>query len=70
VPGATYYHVVFLLGGKRFYEGFPAGPRITLPRTVRFVPGTYTWTVRPGTGPRAAGSEGAPIVDSTFTIEG
>jgi hypothetical protein len=68
-PGATYYHVVFRRDGKPFYEGYSREPRLTLPRTVRFAPGAYTWTVRPGSGPRSAGREGAPIVESTFTIQ-
>ena len=70
VGGADYYDVVFTRQGTTFYRGSPTEPRLTLPGTVVFRPGTYRWVVRPGFGQRGARNLGAPIVDSPFTVGG
>ena len=66
--GADYYVVRFLRNDALFYQAWPLGPRLTLPKTLVFRPGSYRWVVRPGIGPRAAKRVGSPLVDSTFSV--
>ena len=68
VAGADYYSVEFTRGGERFYRASPTQPRLTLPESVVFRPGSYRWRVRPGFGERAANQLGEPVVDSSFTV--
>lgn len=68
VEGADYYSVEFTRGGERFYRAWPTQPRLTLPDSVVFRPGSYRWRVRPGFGERAANRLGEPVVDSSFTV--
>ena len=68
VPDADYYSVQFTRGGRSFYRATPTEPRLTLPGTLEFTPGTYRWIVRAGFGTRAARRLGDPIVNSGFTV--
>lgn len=68
VEGADYYSVEFTRGGERFYRAAPTQPRLTLPDSVVFRPGSYRWRVRPGFGGRSANRLGDPVVDSSFTV--
>lgn len=68
MEGADYYSVEFTRGGERFYRAWPAQPRLTLPDSVVFRPGSYRWSVRPGFGERSANRLGDPVVDSSFTV--
>jgi hypothetical protein len=68
VPDADYYSVEFTRGGRSFYRATPTEPRLTLPGTLEFTPGTYRWIVRAGFGTRAARRLGDPIVNSGFTV--
>ena len=68
VAGANYYDVAFTRSGTVLYRATPAEPRLTLPATVVFLPGSYRWVVRPGFGERSARELGAPVVDSAFTV--
>lgn len=68
VEGADYYSVEFTRGGERFYRAWPTQPRLTLPPSVVFRPGSYRWRVRPGFGERSANRLGDPVVDSSFTV--
>ena len=68
VAGATYYDVAFTRSGAVLYRATPAEPRLTLPATVVFRPGSYRWVVRPGFGERSARELGPPVVDSAFTV--
>ena len=69
VDGAAYYRVRFFRGSNLIYQAWPSKPRLTLPKTVVFAPGSYRWVVRPGVGPRAQNRVGASIIDSSFEIE-
>lgn len=64
--GATFYAVTFLRNGSTFYSARVSRPRLALPESIRFTPGSYRWIVRPGTAGQPLRS---PIVDSTFTVE-
>lgn len=64
--GATFYAVTFLRNGSTFYSARVSRPRLTLPESIRFRPGSYRWIVRPGTAGQPLRS---PIVDSTFIVE-
>ena len=69
VAGADYYTVRFLRGDTNLYRTSTEQSRLTLPDSVVFLPGSYRWIVRPGFGPRSANRLGAPVVDSTFSVE-
>jgi len=64
--GATFYAVTFLRNGSTFYSARVSRPRLALPESITFRPGSYRWIVRPGTAGQPLRS---PIVDSTFTVE-
>jgi hypothetical protein len=64
--GASFYAVTFLRDGSTFYSARVSSPRLALPDSITFRPGSYRWIVRPGT---AGQSLRSPIVDSTFTVE-
>jgi hypothetical protein len=68
VPKAAYYSVEFTKGGTSFYRAMPTEPRLSLPGSLVFTPGTYRWILRAGFGPRAAKRLGEPVVDSGFTV--
>lgn len=68
VPGADYYHVAFSREGRIFYQASPSAPRLTLPSSLLFRPGSYRWVVRPGFGKPAAKNLGEPSVDLPFTV--
>lgn len=70
VAGADYYDVRFLRDGASLYRATPRVPRLTLPDSVQFRPGSYRWIVRPGFGSPPNGRLGAPTVDSGFTVSG
>ena len=63
---ATFYAVTFFRNGSTFYSARVSKPRLALPDSIRFTPGSYRWIVRPGTAGQPLRS---PIVDSTFTVE-
>lgn len=69
VADADYYAVQFLRDGASLYRTRTDSPRLTLPDSVVFRPGSYRWVVRPGFGPVADGRLGAPTVDSAFVVE-
>ena len=68
VPGRSTTTSTFTRSGTALYRATPAEPRLTLPATVVFLPGSYRWVVRPGFGERSASELGAPVVDSAFTV--
>ena len=70
VADADYYAVQFLRDGASVYRSTTRVPRLTLPDSVEFRPGSYRWTVRPGFGSPSAARLGAPVVDSGFTVSG
>ena len=65
---ADYYSVEFTRGGQIFYRATPTEPRLTLPGSVVFRPGSYRWIVRAGFGAPAAKRLGNPVVNSGFTV--
>jgi hypothetical protein len=56
--------VTFARAGRPVFRATTRAPRIDLPASVKFSAGRYTWRVLPVVG----GKDGAPIVDSTFTV--
>lgn len=68
VKGAGYYAVEFTRDGKSFYRTVTTEPRLALPSSVVFKPGSYRWVVLPGFGARSESRFGAPVVDSAFTV--
>jgi hypothetical protein len=62
--GAKAYDVIFLRDGQAVFHVRASEPRIVLPRSFRFEPGSYRWTVR--ALPITAGAPA--IVDSTFSL--
>ncbi len=62
--GADTYDVTFFRGPKIVFQARAMEPRVVLPRSFRFQPGAYRWTVR--ALPAAAGA--TPIVNSTFSV--
>jgi hypothetical protein len=69
VADADYYSVQFLRGDTSLYRTTTEQPRLSLPDSVVFRPGSYRWIVRPGTGSPSADRLGAPVVDSRFTVQ-
>lgn len=76
VAGATYYNVQLFRGKTKLLSAWPSRARLQLARTWTFdkikrtlTPGTYTWYVWPGYGPRADVSYGALIGKSTFVVQ-
>jgi hypothetical protein len=67
VPKASYYNVQLWLGGKKVLTTWPAGPSLRLPHLR---PGSYTWFVWPGLGPRSHHRYGALLGKSTFVVTG
>jgi hypothetical protein len=67
VRKATYYNVQLWLGARKILTTWPAQPSLALPRLR---PGTYSWIVWPGLGPRSKHRYGPPIGRSTFVIRG
>jgi hypothetical protein len=75
VARASYYNVRFIRGRTKVYEAWPTKPRLRVPlkgvykgRRFAFVPGRYTWRVRPGFGPRSRREYGQPIVISIWRV--
>lgn len=66
VTGAEAYAITFARNGNSFYSAVVVEPRLELPDSIRFPPGSYRWVVQPLAGARDLGP---PIVDSNFTIE-
>ena len=69
VEGADYYSVQFLRADSNLYRTTTEQPRLTLPDSVVFRPGSYRWIVRPGFGSPSANRLGTPVVDSPFTVQ-
>lgn len=67
VRGAAYYNVQLWLHGRKILTTWPSGPALPLPHLR---PGTYTWFVWPGLGPRARHRYGVLIGRSTFVVTG
>ncbi|HET7554571.1 MAG TPA: hypothetical protein VFJ75_02835 [Gaiellaceae bacterium] len=72
---ARYYNVQLWLGGRVVGSWWPAGSRLRLPARWRFggsahtlEPGSYTWYVWPGRGPRRLGRYGKLLGKSTFVV--
>jgi hypothetical protein len=75
VRGATYYNVQLYRGTTKVLTAWPRGNHIKLQATWRFagrreqlLPGTYSWFVWPGLGPRSASKYGPLIGRSTFAV--
>ncbi len=68
VEGATFYSVRFLRNEKVFYTARVSQPRVVIPKSLKFTPGSYRWIVRADTGPPSH-ALGGPIVDSTFVVD-
>jgi hypothetical protein len=66
-PGATYYNVQLWLGGRKVLTTWPAAPSLPL---SRLRPGSYTWFVWPGRGPRPLHRYGPLLGRSTFVVKG
>jgi hypothetical protein len=64
VAGATAYRVTFIRDASPFYRATTREARIDLPASVKFVRGTYTWSVVPVVNGRPA----AAVVRSSFTV--
>jgi hypothetical protein len=68
VEGATFYSVRFLRNAKVFYVTRVSEPRVVIPKSLKFTPGSYHWIVRADLGPPSR-DPGSPIVDSTFVVD-
>lgn len=68
VAAADYYDVQFIRDGATLYRATSRVPRLALPDSIEFGPGSYRWIVRPGVGPQADRRLGTPVVDSRFTV--
>lgn len=73
--GASHYKVEFSRRGAKVFEAFPTAPRMALPvrwvyRGRRFAleSGRYSWSVRPGYGPRREARYGPIVVRSTWAF--
>jgi hypothetical protein len=62
--------VRFLRNGETIYEAQTRLPRVRVPVRIRFTPGEYRWIVRPAIPSDSNTRLGAPIVDSTFRVDG
>jgi hypothetical protein len=60
--GAAFYHVVFLRNGQTFHTAETANPWLRVPDSVKFTPGTYSWSVRPA----VAGDAGIVMEDAVL----
>jgi hypothetical protein len=76
VKNAAHYKVQFFRRGRLVFEAWPSAPRLELPlrwtykgRSMRLVPGVYSWRVSPGFGPRSHARYGEPIVSSTWNAQ-
>jgi hypothetical protein len=65
--GATYYNVQLWLRGSKVLTTWPAGPSLQL---THLRPGSYTWFVWPGRGPRPLHRYGPLLGRSTFVVRG
>jgi HYR domain/Fibronectin type III domain len=75
VPSAGYYNVQLFRGKIKVLSAWPTRARTQLARTWMYdkaprklAPGTYTWYVWPGFGPRNAVTYGKLIGKSTFVV--
>ena len=75
VRSAQYFNVQLYRGGKKVLSAWPTTTRLTLKaswsydkRKYTLKPGTYTWYVWPGVGPRAAAVYGTLLGKSSFTV--
>ncbi len=75
VRSAQYFNVQLYRGGKKILSAWPTTTRLTLKarwsydkRKYTLKPGTYTWYVWPGVGPRAAAVYGTLLGKSSFTV--
>ena len=64
-PGAAAYVIRFFRGSKLVFERRIEQPRITLPESFEFAPGSYRWLVVPVD---RRGNEGKALVASQFDV--
>jgi hypothetical protein len=64
-PNASAYHVTFWRDGKQVWDGRVTEPKVTMPRSFKFVAGDYRWKVVAIVGGQPSS---APLVDSHFTV--
>ncbi len=67
---ASGYLVRFFRDGAKVYETRSTKPRLTLPKSFRFLPGSYRWEVLPILESAPNLRYGPPIVESTFVLTG
>jgi hypothetical protein len=77
VPNARYYNVQLWRDGKKVLSAWPRSPRLQLSKKWSYgghrqqlKAGRYTWFVWPGFGPRAKGSYGQVVGQSSFQVTG
>jgi hypothetical protein len=73
--GARYYNVQLHRNGVKVLSAWPRTPQFRVPRSWRFGgksrtlrPGTYTWHVWPGLGPRERARYGKLLGSSSFVV--
>ncbi len=76
-PGTRYYNVQLHRNGVKVLSAWPRTARLRLARSWRYLgkaqslrPGTYTWYVWPGLGPRALSRYGKLLGSSSFVVKG
>jgi hypothetical protein len=70
VPGALFYHVAFLRDGKLFHQAQTADAFLRVPKTLKFLPGTYRWSVSPAIVGDSGVVVGEPVLVRTFRVGG
>jgi hypothetical protein len=75
VPGARFYNVQLRRNGVKVLSAWPRNARLRLARSWRYLgkaqslrPGTYTWHVWPGRGPREQARYGKLLGSSSFVV--
>jgi hypothetical protein len=77
ITGVRYYNVQLYRGKAKLLSAWPGGSKLQLKRSWTFErtkrtlgPGTYTWYVWPGLGPRSEARYGPMLGKSTFVVAG
>jgi hypothetical protein len=70
VPGALFYHVAFLRDGKLFHQAQTADAFLRVPKALKFLPGTYRWSVSPAIVGDSGVVVGEPVLVRTFRVGG
>jgi hypothetical protein len=75
-PGARYYNVQLRRNGVKVLSAWPKAARFRVPRSWRYLgkkqslaPGSYTWHVWPGVGPREQARYGKLLGSSSFVVK-